>query len=82
MNIIYFIIALTFFLIDSSSDMSLRYTFFSSNFDCLFFFYLSIYLYMSDVLLYCYCLSLVSIDRLVKSRIFLRLFSRDATLGA
>ena len=37
---------------------------------------------MSDMLLYYYYLSLVFIDRSVKSRIFLNLFSRDLTLGA
>ena len=36
---------------------------------------------MFGVLLYCYCLSLVYVDRLLKSRIFLSLFNRDMTLG-
>ena len=44
--------------------------------------YLSIHLYISGVLLYCFCLSLVSIDRLAKNRIFFSLFSKDSTLGA
>ena len=37
---------------------------------------------MSDMLLYYYYLSLIFIDRSVKSRIFLNLFSRDLTLEA
>ena len=36
----------------------------------------------SGVLFYCYYLSLVSIDQLAKSRIFLNVFSKDMTLGA
>ena len=36
---------------------------------------------MSRVLLYYYCLSLVSINRLTKNSIFLRLFSKYLTLG-
>ena len=35
---------------------------------------------MFGVLLYCYCLYLVSIDRLVKIHIFLSMFTRDPTL--
>ena len=70
------------FLIDSTSDMPPKYTFFfSSNFVCLFI-YFPIYLYMSMVLLYCYCFSLVFIDQIAKSHIFLSLFSKDPTLGA
>ena len=37
---------------------------------------------MFGVLLYYHCLSLVSIDRLIKSCIFLNLFSKDPTLEA
>ena len=53
------------------------YTFFSSKFD-----FMYIYLYMSGVLLYCYCLFLVSVNRLAKNRIFLSLFSKDPILTA
>ena len=42
--------------------------------------FINLFIYISSVLLYYYCLSLVSIDLLVKSRIFLSLFSRDLTL--
>ena len=83
LNIFYFIIALTLFLIDSASNMPIRYTFFSSNFACLFIYFpINLFIYMSSVLLYAYCLSLVFIDRLAKSLIFLSLFSRDLTLRA
>ena len=63
--------------------MSLRYTVFLhlTLLDYLFI-YLFVYLYISGVLLYCYCLSLVSVDQLAKSCILLNLFSRDPTLGA
>ena len=46
---------------------------------CLF---ICLFNYMFGVLLYCYYLSLVSIDQLAKRRIFLSLFSKDLTLGA
>ena len=81
MNTLYFIIALTLFIIDIALDMPPRHTVFSSNF-AYSFIYFSIQLYMSEVLLHYYYLSLVSIDRLVESRIFLSLFSRDPTLRA
>ena len=68
----------TLFLIDNVSDMSSRYTFFHLTL----FIYLFIHLYMFDMLLYYYFLSLLLIDRLAKSRIFLSLFSRDPNLGA
>ena len=40
-----------------------------------------IYLHMSNVLLYYFCSSLVSVDRLAKRHIFLNLFNIDPTLG-
>ena len=44
------------------------------------FIYSSVYLYMYGVMLYCYYLSLVSVDRLAKIHIFLSLFSKNSTL--
>ena len=81
MNILYFIITLTLFLIASASDMSFRYTFLSYNFVCLFI-YLSVYLfiyvwYVVDT----YCLSLLYVNRLAKNYIFLCLFSRTPVQG-
>ena len=81
MNILYFIIALTLFLIDRTLDMPPKYIFFSSNFTYLFIIFF-IHLYISGVLLYCYYLSLVSIDRLTKNSTFFNLFNRNLTLGA
>ena len=80
MNFIYCCVKLTLFSIDSALDSPPRYTFFLYEFSYLFI-YLSIHLYICGVMLYYYCLSLVYIDRLAKSHIFLNLFSRDSTLG-
>ena len=74
MSILYFIIVPTLFIIDKALEMPPG-TYFSHLTSLIYLFiYLSIYLYMSDMILYCYCLSLTFIDRLDKNRIFFSLF--------